>query len=279
MVRVAVPDSAARGRWLEGRVIAATRMGVLLSSGSFGLDTMPVALDASIRLQRRQKRASSLLLGTAGGLALGVGIGAVSPPNTLGSWWGERTPGHRAEMIYFGLAGTALGWVASWLFAPPQWRDVPLTAGGLATMTVPLTRTTPRRARFGKLERWTFFPPTETDFNAFFWEHRDSLHPIEGIWELRFATTRDNRIAIVRDDRYPGWEYLAVPVLRARDVEVPEGRVMWVLRHRGESGDYDVHDTDLPGPPWDATLADGILRIARGTPLAEWVRQPPIPPR
>ncbi len=278
-VRVAALDSAELDRWREGKVVAATRLGVLLSGRSFGPDTIPIPLDPSIRLQVRRKRASGLVLGTAGGLVLGVGIGAIAPPSTLGSWWGEKTPGHRAEIIYFGLAGAAVGWLGSWLLAPARWQDVPLTMTGVAVSPVPLTRTAGRPARFGRLERWTFFPPTETDFNAFFWAHRDSLHAIEGIWELRFASTRDARIAIVRDDRYPGWEYIALWIVRARDVDVRAGRIIWALRRRSEPDAFDVHETDEPGPAWDATLDNGMLRIRYGTPLAEWVRQPPTPPR
>lgn len=274
-VRVAVTDSAELGRWLEVNVVAATRMGVLLSSGSFGTDTIPLALNPSVRLAVRRKRGSSLILGTLGGLGFGVSAGAMAPPNTLGGWWGEKTPGHRAEMIYFGLAGTLLGWTASWLFAPPRWQEIPLTADGFAFRVAPLTRASDKRARFGKLERWQVFPATEDDFAAFFWAHRDSLEAIEGIWELLPVGEYDDRVAIARDDRYHGWEYVAVSLPRRGSFDRPQGRIVWALRRRPEPGRFDLHEVDSPNlarvAVRQAAVQDDVLQV-RYPFVREWGR-------
>lgn len=216
-------------------------------------------------------------------MALGVGAGAVAPANTLGSWWGEKTPGHRAEMIYFGLAGALVGWTASWLFAPPRWQEVPLTTHGLASPVAPLTRQAGRTARFGKLERWDAFAPTEEDFAAFFWAHRDSLHVIEGIWERLPLGLVDNRVAIVRDGRYPGWEYVAVLLPRRRSLSFdrPRGQVIWALRRGSEPGAFDFYEVENPYLARDvvreAVLRDDVLQIR--IPFREWVRVPLSPPR
>ena len=282
-VRVAAVDSAAMDRWREGNVVAATQIGVLLSGRSFGSDTIPIPLDPTIRLQVRRKRASSLVLGTVGGMGLGLGLGAVAPSNTLGSWWGEKTPGHRAEMVYFGIAGAVLGWTASWLFASPQWYEVRLAPTGMASTLAPLTRAGGRTARFGKLERWEAFSATEDDFKAFFWAHRDSLHVIEGLWERLPIATVDEHIAIVRDGRYPGWEYVAValPQRRSMFIDQPRGRIVWALRRHSAPGTFEIIDVDNPnlarGLVRDAVLRDDILQVR--TLLTEWARVPLAPRR
>jgi hypothetical protein len=125
-VRVALADSATVGEWREARVLRATSLGVLLSGRSFGSDTVAVPLSPGVRVQVWQRSSSRQLLGAVVGLGLGVGTGALVPGNTLGTWWGERTPGHRAEMVYFGMAGTVLGWVVTWIVAPGSWRDLHL---------------------------------------------------------------------------------------------------------------------------------------------------------
>jgi len=280
-VRVAAADSAALGRWREGKVVAATARGVLLSAGAFGVDTVPLALDPAIRLQVRRNNTSFLVLGTVGGMAIGVAAGAIAPPNTLGSWWGEKTSGHRAEMIYFGLAGAVVGWTASWLLAPPRWQEMPLTARGLASPVAPLTRTSERKARFGKLERWDVFPPTEEDFVAFFWAHRDSLQAVEGIWERLPVAVYDDRVAIVRDARYPGWGYVAVSLPRRRGFDRPRGQIVWALRPRSEPAMFDLYEVDSPylaREPVRAAVVEGdALRIR--DPFREWTRVPLSPPR
>lgn len=262
--------------------MAATGRGLLLSGGSFGADTLPLALDSSIRLQVRRKHTSFLMLGTAGGLALGVGVGALVPPSTLGSWWGEKTPGHRAEMIYFGLAGAVLGWTASWLLAPPRWQEVRLAPAGIASTLAPLTRERGRRARFGRLERWDVFSPTEDDFAAFFWAHRDSLDFIEGIWQRLPVAVADERVAIVRDRRYPGWEYVAVSLpRRSGSFDRPLGRIIWALRRGPEPGTFELFEVENPNLTRslvrDAVARDNVLQIR--TLLVEWARVPLSPPR
>lgn len=275
-VRVSLADSAALGRWREAAVLAATGRGVLLSRGAFGADTVALALNPAVRLQLRRRPAWPLVAGTLAGAGAGVALGAIVPPSTLGAWWGERTPGHRAEMVYFGLAGAVSGWVAGWLFGPPRWQEVPLGEEGMAFRVAPLTRTSGRNARFGRVERWEVFPATEEDFAGFFWAHRDSLRAIEGLWEIQPAGRGEGGIAVVRDERYPGWEYVGISYGQAAELS---GRIVFVFRAGEGAGAYEVHDTDGPGPAFRAVLAGDVLRIAFAARVEQWHRRPLVPPR
>ena len=269
-------DSAALGRWREAAVLAATGRGVLLSRGALGPDTVALALNPAVRLQLRHRSAWPLVVGTLAGAGAGVALGALVSPSTLGTWWGERTPGHRAEMVYFGLAGAVSGWVAGWLFGPVRWQEVPLGEEGFAFHVAPLTRTSERTARFGRLEPWRVFPASEEDFAAFFWAHRDSLRAIEGLWEIQPAGRGEGGIAVVRDGRYPGWDYVGVRCGRAAELS---GRIAFVLRAGDRAGAYEVHDTDGSGPTFPAVLEGDVLRIEFGSRIEEWHRQRLVPPR
>jgi len=275
-VRVGLTDSAALGRWREAAVLAATGRGVLLSRGAFGWDTVALALNPAVRLQLRYRSAWPLVAGTLAGAGTGVALGALVSPATLGSWWGERTPGHRAEMVYFGLAGALTGWLAGWLLRPARWQEVPLGEEGFAFRVAPLTRTGQPSARFGKLERWQVFPASEEDFAAFFWAHRDSLRAIEGLWEIQPAGRGEGGIAVVRDGRYPGWDYVGVRYGRAAELS---GRIAYVLRAGHRAGTYEVHDTEGSGPAFPAVLDGDVLRIQFGSRIEEWYRQRLVPPR
>lgn len=275
-VRVGLTDSAALGRWREAAVLAATGRGVLLSRGAFGKDTVALALNPAVRLQLRRRSAWPLLAGTLAGAGAGVALGAIVPPSTLGAWWGERTPGHRAEMVYFGLAGAVSGWVAGWLLGSARWQEVPLGEEGLAFRVAPLSRTSARKARFGRLQRWEVFSATEEDFAAFFWAHRDSLRSIEGLWEIQPAGRGEGGIAVVRDGRYPGWEYVGVRYGRATEAS---GRIVFALRAGERAGGYEVRDTDGSGPAFPAVLDGDVFRIALGSRIEEWRRQRLVPPR
>ncbi len=257
-------------------MLAATGRGVLLSRGAFGADTVALALNRAVRLQLRRRSAWPLLAGTLAGAGAGVALGAIVPPGTLGAWWGERTPGHRAEMVYFGLAGAVSGWVAGWLLGSARWLEVPLAEEGFAFRVAPLNRTSARKARFGRLQRWEVFSATEEDFAAFFWAHRDSLRSIEGLWEIQPAGRGEGGIAVVRDDRYPGWEYVGVRYGRAGELS---GRIAFALRAGERAGAYEVRDADDAGPAFRAVLDGDVLRIAFGPGIEEWHRQRLVPPR
>lgn len=273
-VRVAAPDSAGPGQWREGNVLAATRLGVLLSGRSFGGDTVPVALNPSIRLQISRRSIPHVALGTVAGFAIGAGFGAVGPDQ-----WADDRSGHTGEVVVGALIGTLAGWGASWLFGPRRWNELSFAAGGAVT-PAPLIRVSGRQARFGRLERWQVFPATEEDFGAFFWAHRDSLHVIEGLWQ-RLPATNDDRVAIVRDDRYPDWAYVAVSLPRLRALDQPQGRIIWALRRRREAGSYELFEIEVSGVARGGTeevlVRDDALQIRPS--MREWVRVPLSPPR
>lgn len=133
-----------------------------------------------------------------------------------------------------------------------------MPAGGFAI--TPLSRSAPTESvPFSKTERWREFEPTEASFGEFFAHWKDSLHPIEGVWELdpgqstrvrgwRFGSPLP-RVAIVRDSRYEGYDYIGIE-MPARSRALPPGylaRVLFALRPLEYSGFFDVRYTGSGG--------------------------------
>lgn len=81
----------------------------------------------------------------------------------------------------------------------------------------------------------------------------------------------------MQDARYLGWEYVAA---RYRQVDDSlRGRIVYVLRGGGRPGTYELHDTQRPGPGYEVSLQDDVLRIHFPTRLETWVRRPLALPR
>ena len=115
------------------------------------------------------------------------------------------------------------------------------------------------------------FDPTEPDFAAFFWAHRDSLQPIEGIWDLQPRATADLQIAIVRDTRYEGWAYVAIllpPRFRYHSFR-EDGTVLFVARPAGHPGAYEIREVEWPQSS-PASLQGTVLRIRLADTVEEW---------
>ena len=271
-IRVTNPDSLG-GRWLEGHVLQATRIGVLLAPLDAVHDSVPVPLIPPARLQVPRRSALTVLLGTAVGSILGGAAGALIPEGTL---WSAGRPGHAGEVVMGAFGGAALGWAATWVLGSKRWEDIPLSDRGVAV--APLSRTPSHTAHVGHVERWTAFAPTEQDFAAFFWAHRDSLQPIEGIWRMQpqaGQTGGDTRIAIVRDTRYAGWAYVAILLpSMLRYYSRKDGTVWFVARPAAQPGAYEVRSVDSPGLSWPAMLQDNVLRIRYADVVAEWRKEP-----
>ncbi len=114
---------------------------------------------------------------------------------------------------------------------------------------------------FYKPYYWTRFAPTLDDFKPFFDEHSALLHPIEGIWKLRTAASY---IAIVRDDSFEGFEYVAFEVFRSMSRR-GRSRSEWgqMVMALGGSGTDTVYELRFHRSPqhWTATLAANVLII------------------
>lgn len=282
-VRTVSSDSAATGLWRVGTVLRATRLGVLVRSE--GADTVPVPLDGSQRIQVRRRSNGRVLLGGGVGALAGGVLGATALGSTFGASWGD--PGVGAEVVGFGLAGALLGSGIGLLLRPARWEEIPVTSLGypVASYTrraspVPLTKT----------ERWDVFPATDGDFAAFFAFWEDSLQPVEGLWEIDPIRTTSviesrlgsavPRIAIVRDPRYEGYDYIAVRLpsrdggTRARDA----GLVLFALRPTERPFVYEVRYTasgQRQGVHW-AELGQEqlIFRFRDDSSVEEWVKLP-----
>jgi hypothetical protein len=282
-VRAASADSAATGLWRVGTVLRATRLGVLVRE--VDADTVPVPLDGSQRIQVRRRPNGSVLLGGGIGALAGGVLGATALRSTFGASWGD--PGVAAEVVGFGLAGAVLGSGIGVLLRPARWEEIPVTALGYPV--APYTRHTPP-VPFTRAERWDVFPATEDDFAAFFAFWEDSLQPVEGLWEIDPMRTTSvietslgsavPRVAIVRDARYEGHDYVAVRLpsrdggTRAREA----GLVLFALRPTERPFVYEVRYTAAgrrSGVHW-AELGQGQLsfRFRDDVGVEEWVKLP-----
>ncbi|GBD32657.1 hypothetical protein HRbin33_01630 [bacterium HR33] len=277
--RVAAVDSASRDLWLSGKVLYVTRAGLLLDPEQREGDTVAVRFSNRIRLQVQRTPASNFLVGGGIGLAVGAALGATAFSSAFGATWGDEGP--VGEIIGFGLLGAIAGTGLGYLLGPKRWEDIRVSDRGIEP--APLNRISQRKASFGTAERWQVFPPTEEDFAAFFTAWVDSLDPIEGIWELVPSGIQEPQlVAVVRDDRYPGYEYVAVR-LRHREAEAryAEGLVVWVMRRTERVGEYEVRRTQRAyavGVERAALTPRGlIIRDALRGP-EEWVKAVPAPP-
>jgi hypothetical protein len=261
---------------LEGDVLQASRIGVLLAPLHASEDSVAVPLMSPVRLQVPRRSALTVFLGTGIGSILGGVAGALIREGTL---WSDGRPGHTGEVVMGAFGGAALGWAATWLLGSKRWEDIPLSDRGFPV--APLSRTPSHRAHMGHVERWRAFSATEQDFGAFFWAHRDSLQPIEGIWRLQpraGQTGVDTRVAIVRDSRYEGWAYVAVLLpSKLRYYSDVDGTVFFVARRAAQPGAYEVRSVDSPGPSSPAELQGSVLRVRFADMAVEWWKEPETP--
>jgi hypothetical protein len=269
-VRVTSPDSQA-GRWLDGHVLQVTRIGVLLAPLAAADDSVAVPLISPLRLEVQRRSSLDLLLGTGIGAVVGGTAGALIPEGT--PVWNDGRPGHVGEVVIGAIGGAMVGWAATWFLGPRRWKEIPVSSRGIAV--APLSRTPRRQAHFGRQERWVQFDPTEENFAAFFWAHRDSLQPIEGLWHLQPRATADLEIAIVRDTRYEDWVYVAIllPSRIRNHSFVDDGTVLFVARPAGQPGAYEIRNVDWPQSR-PAFLQDTVLRIRLADAVEEWWKEP-----
>jgi hypothetical protein len=272
-VRVTNPDSLS-GQWLEGDVLQATRIGVLLTPVGAPHDSVPVPLALPARLEIRRRSSLGVLLGTGIGAIVGGTAGAFVPEGT--PLWSDGRPGHTGEVVIGTVGGAVLGWAAMWFLGSKHWEEIPLSSRGIAV--APLARPPRHEAHFGHDEHWVLFDPTEQDFAAFFWAHRDSLQPIEGIWQLQPRAVVDSQIAIVRDTRYAGWDYVAVWLpSRMRHYGLDAGTVLFVARRADQPEVYEIRYVDAPGQSCLAVVQGTVLHIRLADTVEEWWQQPETP--
>ncbi len=232
--------------WLVGQVTQTT-------SGN-RLDLLPegreqsttVLMDESTRLQIYRGRRSNFRLGAGiggaagalvGGLFLSQGFGGRSAAG--GAF--ERTQGALA----FGAAGATVGLLVAYIRGHERWDDQPLVDGRIPIPPLALAQA-PRPVPLRSAQRWERFDVTEDNFSAFFRRYADSLHPVEGVWELvgqeRFPFEAQRRFAVVRDARYADFEYVAVRFVWREGFNPRErsGSIFAVLARDEEPGAFRV---------------------------------------
>jgi hypothetical protein len=202
-VRVARSDSAGGGDWTMGHVYVATREYLLMGAG--GADPL-VRFDEPIRLQVRRNSRSHKTLGAL----LGLGVGAISGATFLSptlSYLDTPTSDAQSTIagtLAYGAIGALVGMLVGGQFRDNEWEEIHFVNGRIPaaplTDPTPITVPSPNRAIW-----WTRFDPAVEDFESFFEAHSDSLLPLEGIWKL---LGRGTQVAIVRDDRLSGVQYL-----------------------------------------------------------------------
>lgn len=239
VVRVATGDSARQELWRVGRVLWVTREALFLIPDG-GADSVGVALNESVRLAVARPSTGHALLWGVGGMGVGAALGATVLSSAFD---GENLAHGRAmETFGFGSLGGLIGMVAGMAAGPRRWRDIPLNAGGIAATR--FVQTGARPAQFGARSYWTSFPTTEQDFTSFFATNSDSLTALEGVYEILGMSARGQlahqRVAIVRDARYEGFDYVAVQ-LPLPGATFPQGRGVVTMAFRpSANGAYDA---------------------------------------
>lgn len=134
------------------------------------------------------------------------------------------------------------------------------------------------------VQRWERFDVDEENFSAFFRRHADSLHPVEGVWELvgqeRFPFEIQRRFAVVRDARYAGFEYVAIRFVRRDGFDRGErsGSIFAALSRDEEPGTFRVlylgsrGGAGGRGVPAFQTGPAFIVQLGGNRPAEQWVR-------
>ncbi len=232
-VRVARTDSSGIGEWTTGWVVVATREYLLMGAGS--ADPL-VRFDEPIRLQVRHRSRTNRTLGTL----LGLGVGAISGATYLRSTFDHLdTPTSQAQStvvgtLAYGAVGAVIGMLVGGQFKHTEWEEVSFVHGRIPAAPLTDPAATPLVSP-SRVIRWTRFEPTAEDFQSFFEAHSDSLLPLEGIWELLGVGTR---VAIVRDDRLSGVDYLGYRITTRLKRTPIDGDVVMVLSDFERDGSF-----------------------------------------
>ena len=271
-VRVANADSASLGLWRVGTVLNVSRRALVFANN--GGDSVSVELGPRWRVGIGSPSAGHALLWGAVGLTAGGALGATVLSRAFdGEQLGQ---GRGLETIGFATIGGLLGIVAGMAAGPRRWEDVELTAEGIPA--APLTVAASPSARIGERAYWRRFPATGPDFGAFFQAYEDSLAPVEGVWEILTAgSVAPRHLAIARDSRYAGFDYVAVQLPRpGASLATTRGRIAWALR-----GDESPTAFTVQPPNGGAALradllgTELILYRLDGT-TEKWIRLFPV---
>ncbi|KPJ94486.1 MAG: hypothetical protein AMS18_03600 [Gemmatimonas sp. SG8_17] len=232
-VRVARTDSVGVAAWTTGWVVVATREYLLMGAGS--ADPL-VRFDEPIRLQVRRRGRTQKTLGAF----LGLGIGAISGATYLRptlDYLDPPTSQSQSTLVgtlAYGAVGALVGMLVGGQFKHTEWEEVSLVQGRIPA--APLTDPTPTPPTSpSRVIRWTRFDPTEEDFQSFFEAHADSLLPLEGIWRLLGVGAR---VAIVRDDRLSGVDYLGYRITAGLKQTPIDGEMVMVLSDFESDGSF-----------------------------------------
>lgn len=266
--------------WIQGTVFEnSTGPSLVIIPTNAQLPTT-VRLDASTRLQLYQGRQSSWRVGALVGGVLGAGLGASVLSSGFGRSGSSTSAFERSQAgIVFGAVGGFLGGLITHLTTGrPRWTSVALDDGRVRMPSL----TIPWREAFQPLEsrqRWSAFTPSDLDFTAFFQRHADSLLPVEGVWDVPGVS----RFAIVRDQRYMEYDFVAIRVTRAftaldndRAGRLP-GPVFAALRFGSSPAEWEMRvvddRSDLRNQTIRAELNGPVLSIYVGDQLVErWLR-------
>jgi hypothetical protein len=257
-VRVARSDSAGTGDWTTGHVYVATREYLLMGAG--GADPL-VRFDEPIRLQVRRNTRSQKTLGTI----LGLGIGAISGATLLSSTFSYLdTPTSDAQStlagtLAYGAIGALVGMMVGRQFRHNDWEEIHFVNGRIPA--APLTDPTPPPVSSpNRAIWWTRFDATVEDFESFYEAHSDSLSPLEGIWKLLGGGTR---VAIVRDDRLSGVQYLGYRITTQSRQTPIDGLMVMALSDFENDGSFSMQL-----PRGSAALTMPVFRSSEAFSLA-----------
>jgi hypothetical protein len=255
-------------RWIDATVDNPSSRALSLVTSEEPLGT--IIINESTRLQLYQGRRSPTKLSAAIGAVVGGSLSGLLFRNSFGR---DETAFATSQAIVVGAAagallGTMLG-VS--VLGHAQWADVPIERGHIVYPPLDPSSSNVIEASFSIRQWWTRFDPTESTFEAFFQEYQPRLHAIEGVyWNAR----EGGRAAIVRDNRYPEFQYVMVNL--QQEARFPIGReigeIVAVIRVV-EPSRYEIRYVPSTSPlTYPAQLTAESLNILRRGTTEQWVR-------
>lgn len=261
-------------RWFAGTVVDGTRESLSLMPDT-GRGLTLAMFSESTRLQIHRGRRSPTVPGTILGLTVGAGLGVTVLSSVFGDENLSDAQGRIFGAVVFGAAGALAGGLVASRIGEDRWEEVPLADGRIPVAPHPVADARPQTV--GSTWRWSRFRPTDEDFVGFFVGHIHELEPLEGLWET--DTPGGRRVAIVRDPRVEGFDYIVVRVARGR-VRPDDGEIIAALRASDRADEYELEFSPTYFPTAQvprfrsARLREGELEL-RGAGLVKWVRVMP----
>ncbi len=209
---------------------------------------------------------------------MGAASGATFLSTTVGS--ADDVRANAIGAVVYGAIGALLGAFISSRVGPPKWEDVTIVHGRVPVAPLSAPETVPRS--FYKPYYWTRFDPTLDDFEPFFEENAAQLHPIEGIWRRRvnegmWNITRSWHIAIVRDDSFDGFDYVAfdAPPCRCGSKRRDWGGMVMALGGSGTDPEYELRFVRSAQQGTSKLGANVLIINLPGGRFIQWIRTVP----